>query len=73
MIDDAGDGHDGWGWGPNSRKAHYFTGGLSLCRRWGYVGPLTQNQEGSRPDDCAECTRRLAKLRASLAEKGAER
>ena len=54
----------GWGWPGASRKAHYFIGAMSLCRKWMYTGPLTANQGASSPDDCAACTKLLAKLEA---------
>ena len=51
----------GWGWPGAARKAHYFADGaaISLCGKWLYTGPLTRNQEGKSPDDCAACTRIL--------------
>lgn len=53
---------EGWGFPGGSRKAHYFVGTMSLCRKWGfYTGPLTKNQDGSSPDDCVVCARELAK------------
>lgn len=52
--------NEGWGFPGGSRKAHYFVGTVSLCRKWGfYHGPLTANQEGTSPDDCAGCRRAL--------------
>ena len=59
----AGDA-EGRGWPLLSRKAHYFVGTRSLCGKWGfYAGRLEEGSDGS-PDDCAECSRRLAKRRA---------
>lgn len=53
----------GWGWPGASRKAHYFNDSVySLCGKWMYSGALTENQAGTSPDDCAACTRALAKL-----------
>lgn len=46
------------GWGvicPGDRKAHYYRGGMSLCRRVGfYQGPLWADK-GPSPDDHKEC------------------
>lgn len=56
----------GWGWPGDSRKAHYFHDGRSLCMRWFYLGELTKTQGSSErrgPDDCAECHKRMLKLR----------
>lgn len=53
----------GWGWPGAAKKAHYFNDSArSLCGRWLYTGPLTRNQTGSSPDDCAACTKELARL-----------
>lgn len=50
----------GWGFPLNSKKAHYFIGGRSLCMKWMYSGNLEQDDAES-PDDCAECRRRRNK------------
>ena len=52
----------GWGWPGNSRKAHYFRAGdsVSACARWMFTGPREPVGESSK-DDCATCTRELAK------------
>lgn len=52
------------GWGvirPGDRKAHYYRGMDSLCRRVGfYRGPLEpETENGKSPDDCAKCRRTL--------------
>jgi len=57
------DKKEGWGFPLNSRKAHYFVGTKSLCNKWMYFGELTPNQNGSSPDDCKSCTRKLEKKR----------
>ena len=50
---------EGWGFPGRSRKAHYFAGMTSLCRKWGfYGGPLEQGNDDS-PDNCAVCMKRL--------------
>lgn len=55
-----------WGWPSNSRKAHVFFDGRSLCGKWGFFGttdpvkvpePGTTYQRG--PDDCAACAKKL--------------
>ena len=51
-----------WGWPARSRKAHYFDGGVSLCRRWMYVGEPLENQavkDKPGPDDCKACWRKV--------------
>jgi hypothetical protein len=51
------------GWGvirPGDRKAHYYRGMTSLCRRVGfYTGPLDLDELASSKDDCAACTKAL--------------
>ncbi len=54
---------EGWGWPMKSRKAHYFVDGRSLCGGWPYRGEPILSGPESTPDDCKECTRRLAKRR----------
>lgn len=52
----------GWGFPTQSRRAHWFSAGRSLCGKWGYLGDLTKSQgvsEKPGPDDCTECHRRL--------------
>jgi hypothetical protein len=52
------------GWGdirPGDRKAHYYRATMSLCRRVGlYFGPLDADMASS-PDDCAACSKALAR------------
>lgn len=64
---------DGWGWPMLSRKAHYFTDGMSLCRKWMFTGGPSGSQstdEERGPDDCAQCHR---KVRALLLAKKTKR
>lgn len=56
------DQKEGWGFPWNSRKAHYFINGRSLCNRWLYTGALEQGNDDS-PDNCAICKRKLKKRR----------
>lgn len=51
---------EGWGSPMLAKKAHYFILSESLCGRWLYFGDLEAATYES-PNDCAECTRRLAK------------
>lgn len=57
---------DGWAWPNNSRKAHYFSRGRSLCGKMMYLGATEQGNDTS-PDNCAECRRRLPKPPAPVA------
>lgn len=52
---------EGWGWPLNSRKAHYFVEGRSLCGGWMFFGQPTPNQAPGSPDDCKACVKKLAK------------
>lgn len=64
----------GWWWSPNARRAHYFHGNtVSLCRKLGFVDAELLRREAqdhgdNSPDNCAECKRRVAKLRAREAQ-----
>lgn len=49
----------GWGWPSNSRKAHYFFGGRSVCGKWGFFGEVTPDTGKKGPDDCAACSRHV--------------
>ena len=59
------------GWGvirPGDRKAHYYRGTMSLCRRVGfYHGPLEPDAFTSN-QDCAACRKELAKTTAAPKE-----
>lgn len=54
--------HRGWGFPLNSKKAHYFINGQSLCHKWLYLGALEDTNDDS-PDNCAVCRRKLLKIR----------
>ena len=58
------------GWGvirPGDRRAHYYVGSMSLCRRVGfYNGPLDPDA-GPSPDDHKECRRLLTRHQAATA------
>ena len=49
---------EGWGFPGLSRKAHYFRGARSLCRKWMFTGHL-EPDTGTSADDCAACSRAL--------------
>ena len=49
----------GWAFPNGSRKAHWFDGSMSLCRKYGfYFGPVETGNDNSS-DNCTECKRRL--------------
>ncbi len=50
----------GWGWHVPSKKSHYFHQTRSLCGEWVSTGPLSVLPGSTNPDDCKDCTRRLA-------------
>ncbi len=52
---------EGWGFPPNSRKAHYFVNSKSLCGKWLWLSNKLDPAGETSPDDCALCTRRLKK------------
>lgn len=62
MSTEQAPGRQGWGFPPNSRKAHYFVLGstLSICGRWWFLGRREDNNHGS-PDNCAACKRKRAR------------
>lgn len=55
-----------WKWPSNSRKAHAFVDGRSLCGKWGdlLVPPVPNQAIGTEPgpDDCKACWRKHQKL-----------
>lgn len=52
----------GWGWPTNSKKAHYFFDGHSLCGKWFFLGAVDDDAAGATkgPDNCAACQRKYA-------------
>jgi hypothetical protein len=38
----------GWGWPTNSKKAHYFFDGRSLCGKWGFFGDVDDADGSSK-------------------------
>ncbi len=52
---------EGWGWPFNSRKAHYYVGGMSLCRPWMMLGGNVEQGNDDSPDNCKTCTTKLKK------------
>lgn len=62
----------GWGWPPNTMKAHYFNGSIvSLCSKWMYAGELHDTMH-DHPDNCADCVKRRNKQEALLAPASGE-
>lgn len=53
----------GWGRPAASRKWHYFRGGMSFCRKWGFfAGEIQDAPHGPKgPEDCVVCHRIRAK------------
>lgn len=63
----------GWGQPGNSKKWHYFIGGMSLCRKWMYGGSLDAEDILDSPDNCAACAKkRAAQLKLAPPERGRE-
>lgn len=58
------DGAQGWGWPGNSKKAHFFSGGRSLCGRWMFFGALSGEAAKQGEDDCRECCKRISRSQA---------
>jgi len=67
---------EGWGWPSNSRKAHYFVDGRSLCRRWAALWTLDEQDQpqsmGAQPgrDDCTTCWRAAVLRKAESGDEG---
>ena len=54
----------GWAWPDNSRKAHYFVEGISLCRKMLFLG-ITDPGNNDSPDNCAKCQRERKKMESA--------
>lgn len=52
---------EGWGQPLNSKKFHYFVGGMSLCRKWAYFGKELELGEDDHSANCAACKKKKAK------------
>jgi len=52
-------GIEGWKLLLNSRKAHYFRNGMTLCNKWAYFGDDLEADDFKSPDDCATCRKKL--------------
>jgi hypothetical protein len=59
---------EGWVWFFNSRKAHYIKEHRALCGRWLYLGSGYEQGKDDSPDNCAECKRKLQKLKGKRVE-----
>lgn len=57
---------EGWGFPLNSKKAHYFIEGRSLCGKWFFMGELEEGNDESS-DNCTACKKALTKRRARQA------
>lgn len=56
----------GWDWLTNSKKEHYFMeNGISLCGKWAKLSGSADSVDGAddAPENCAECRRKIKKLR----------
>lgn len=53
----------GWGFPMLSKKAHYFEGGMSLCRKWMFGGELEDDRHEHK-QNCMACRKKLEKLQA---------
>ncbi|MCW8128938.1 MAG: hypothetical protein KIS92_01010 [Planctomycetota bacterium] len=49
---------EGWFFPINSRKAHFFRNGRSLCGKWGYLGDKFDSDDLASPDDCTQCKKK---------------
>lgn len=60
---------EGWGWPENSKKAHFFRKGTSLCNRWFFLGSLLESsdQVDEHPSNCSTCQK---KRLSEVAKKG---
>ena len=61
------DSKEGWTWIFGSTKWHYIVNSRSLCQKWLLLGSpeLVQGLDNS-PDNCAECKKKLEKMRHVL-------
>lgn len=58
----------GWGFPANSKRAHYFVEGRSLCMKWIFMGQLYDDNHES-PDNCAACKRLRARTETKASAK----
>ena len=66
----AADGTPTEGWGvirPGDRKAHYYRGMESLCRRVGFYRDHLEPDDSPSRDDCAACRKVLTREAAKAA------
>ena len=54
---------EGWTWLSDSSKWHFFRGGMSLCRKWGWPGTadMISDSEIFENNKCKACARIRAK------------
>ena len=58
-----GPSKQGWGRPLNSKKAHYFYEGRSLCMRWMFFGAVELGMD-DHTDNCMACRKKLEKRAA---------
>lgn len=63
---------EGWGQPQLARRVHYFVSGMSLCRRWWYIGPTFKGLD-YHENDCATCKRRLVVVKPQAQDLANER
>lgn len=58
---------EGWAIPLRANKAHYFRTGMSLCRKWMFVGKIFKDEQSEKqlPDDCKQCWREVEKEKKS--------
>ena len=66
---------EGWGFPSNSRKAHYFVAGRSLCAKWMFPSRILEKGLDDSSSNCTACKKALKRRRekeavAQLMEKG---
>lgn len=56
----------GWVFAANFTKAHYIKDGMSLCKRWMFLGKIYEDEQSDKQlkDDCKSCWRLLEKEQA---------
>lgn len=57
----------GWAQPLNARKYHYFRDGVSLCRRWMFLGNDLDDTSDNHSDNCAACRRDKIKENGGVA------
>lgn len=50
---------EGWVVLINASKWHYFRKGISLCKKWGYLGSEFELGNDNSPDNCSSCRKKI--------------